>query len=266
MRCLPMTAHLARRFLALVVLVLLSALPALGYRIYLRDGTMLAAQEKYSVEGDFALVTLENGTQTTVRLIEIDLEKTERLNQRAYSSAVVIDGGEQRLLALDDPAMRQRTLAEYVQERRQERTARDQQAERIGRVAPRPARRTLAGSVDLYALTRESDDSEAAVRIAETVRAQGVTGAKVYRGTAPGRYLLDLTAQSDVAVFRALEDLAAAVVELADAGVAIEALEVYMANAEGSRAGMFTLSEDAAALLASDQLEPDQFFLQFVEF
>jgi hypothetical protein len=29
---------------------------------------------------------------------------------------------------------------------------------------------------------------------------------------------------------------------------------------------MFTLTEDAAALLASDQLEPDQFFLQFVEF
>ncbi|HVS14626.1 MAG TPA: hypothetical protein VMV46_11925 [Thermoanaerobaculia bacterium] len=249
------------RVLAVVLLALLGALPALAYRIYLRDGTMLAAREKYTVREDLALVTLENGTQTTVRLEEIDVEKTERLNQRAYTSAVVIEGGEERLLSLDDPAMRQRTLAEYVRERQEERAERAAAAE-----SQRRLRRTGAGYVDLRLLPREPAEGSAASQVAEKVRAHGVLGARVSRGTGADRYLIDVLAENETAVFSALEDLAAALLELADAGARVEAFEVYLASNDGSRAGMFTLTEDTAALLASDQLEPAQFFLQFVEF
>ncbi|HVS65871.1 MAG TPA: hypothetical protein VMT85_20485 [Thermoanaerobaculia bacterium] len=246
--------------------ITLTALPALAYRIYLKDGTVVATKESYRVEGDLAIATLENGAQTTIRLAEIDVEKTERLNERAYTSAVVIEGREERLLSLDDPAMRQRTLAHYVEERRRDRIERDEGAEPRTRQSSRRLRRTPAGYVDLPALDKERVETAATAALEETLRRHGLGGSQVFRGTGPDRYLLEVLADNEESVFRALESLAAAILELVDAGVSIEALEVYMATGAGSRAGMFTLSEENAALLAGDQIEPAQFFVQFVEF
>lgn len=255
----------ARCLLGAAVLAL-SALPALAYRIYLKDGTVVATKERYRVEGELAIATLDSGAQTTIRLAEIDVEKTERLNERAYTSAVVIEGGEERLLSLDDPAMRQRTLAQYVEERRRERTERDEGPETRARQPSRRLRHTPAGYVDLRALDKERVETAATAALEETLRRHGLGSTQVFRGTGPDRYLLEVLADNEESVFRALESLAAAILELVDAGVNIEALEVYMANGAGSRAGMFTLSEENAALLAGDQIEPAQFFLQFVEF
>lgn len=254
------------RCLLCAILGALVALPGLSYRIYLKDGTVVATRDEYSVEGELAIATLESGAQTTIRLAEIDVEKTARLNQRAYTSAVVIEGGEQRLLSLDDPAMRQRTLAEYVEERRRERADRDSGAGGGPRGAQRRLRRTPAGYVDLRTLEKVRVESATFAALEASLRRQGLGSAQIFGGTGPDRYLLEVLTEDEPGVYSALESLSAALVELADAGANVEALEVYMTTSSGSRAGMFTLSEENAALLAGDQLEPAQFFLQFVEF
>jgi hypothetical protein len=260
------TAAVAR-VLTIAAALLLCALPAFAFRIYLKDGTVVATKDMYRVEGDLALATLENGTQTTIRFSEIDVEKTDRLNQRAYTSAVVIEGGKERLLSLDDPAMRQKTLAEYVEERKRERADRSSGTATSSQQANvRRLRRTPAGYVDLRTLEKERVQGPATAQLEETLRRHGLGGAQLYRGTGPDRYLVELIADTEESVYRALGNLAATVLDLADAGLKVDALEVYMATQTGSRAGMFTLSEENAALLAGDQVDPAQFFVQFVEF
>ena len=46
----------------LTAVLLLIAAPLTAYTIYLKDGSRLIAREKYTLEGDRALIVLQNGT------------------------------------------------------------------------------------------------------------------------------------------------------------------------------------------------------------
>src|SRR6202035_10131 len=101
-------------FTLLAVLALLAAVPLAAYTIVLKDGSTLAAKEKYKISGTRALITLQNGTQTFLDAKQIDVAKTEEVNQHDYGNAVVIDDTRANAAA----APRRRTLADLIETRK----------------------------------------------------------------------------------------------------------------------------------------------------
>ena len=82
-------------FLALAAFVAFSA-AALGYVIKLKDGSLIFARTKYTVKGDRAIITLENGTVTAIKLEEIDVEGSDKYNKENFGNVVAIDTPDSR--------------------------------------------------------------------------------------------------------------------------------------------------------------------------
>ena len=78
-----------RRNLSLALILLFLAAPMAAYTIYLRDGARLIAKEKYTLDGDRALIVLQNGTQTFLAASEIDVPRTDAANRNNYGTAMV---------------------------------------------------------------------------------------------------------------------------------------------------------------------------------
>ena len=79
------------KILAAGLALALAASSSWAYTVYLKDGSKLVAKDKYKVQGDMALIVLANGTQTSLKLAEIDQEKTALANQSNYGTAVVLE-------------------------------------------------------------------------------------------------------------------------------------------------------------------------------
>src|SRR4029079_12213875 len=82
-------------FFALAALILASA-PAFAYVIKLKDGSLIFARTKYTVKGDRAIITLENGTVTAMKLDQIDVDGSEQYNKETFANAVAIDTPDSR--------------------------------------------------------------------------------------------------------------------------------------------------------------------------
>ena len=82
-------------FFALAALVLASA-PAFAYVIKLKDGSLIFARTKYTVKGDRAIITLENGTVTAMKLDQIDVDGSEQYNKENFGNVIAIDTPDSR--------------------------------------------------------------------------------------------------------------------------------------------------------------------------
>ena len=108
-----------RNRLFVVLAALLAFCPAaLGYVIKLKDGSLIYARTKYTVKGDRAVITLENGTVTAMKLDQIDIEASDKYNKENFGSNVVaIDtpDGRKPTVAPDGPPTPR--LQDYIKER-----------------------------------------------------------------------------------------------------------------------------------------------------
>ncbi len=82
-------------FLAFAAFLAFSA-AASAYVIKLKDGSLIFARTKYTVKGDRAIITLENGTVTALKLEEIDVEGSEKYNKENFGNVVAIDTPDSR--------------------------------------------------------------------------------------------------------------------------------------------------------------------------
>ena len=103
-----------RRNLSLALVLLLVAAPIAAYTIYLKDGSRLIAREKYTLDGERALILLQNGTQTFLAASEIDVPRTDAANRNNYGTAMVLQDGELIDSAPQTDAGRQETLTELA--------------------------------------------------------------------------------------------------------------------------------------------------------
>ena len=75
-----------------LALCLWLAAPAAAYTIFLKDGSRIVSREKYRIQGDRAIVILENGTQTFIKATEIDVARTDQANTGSnYGTAYELD-------------------------------------------------------------------------------------------------------------------------------------------------------------------------------
>ncbi len=250
-----------RRNLSLLLVLLLAAAPLAAYTIYLKDGSRLIAREKYTLDGDRALIVLQNGTQTFLAASEIDVPRTEAANRNNYGTAMVLQDGQ----FTDTPAPpppREPQLGDLIGRRE---------------VAPpnRPqARRPVQGPEmagdyrDLFSAQRQPfRNLDLSGEIQGIFLAQGVAGVQIAQGTAADLVLLEVTADSEASVFRALRVAADALLHVRTRTAApISAFEIVLVTSNRQRGGQFLLTPDLASRLAAGEIELPAFFVQNVQF
>ena len=262
-----------RLALLLALLLALVALPAAAYTIYLKDGSRLVAEREYEVRDGKAYIVLQGGTETFIDVAEIDVERTRRANTSNLGTAMVIEDGETREAPVEQPRPKEPTLGDLIQQRQrsgqgglEERRTPAERPQPAATDVPRAAL-TPAGYVDLLALDRRPyGDFETGAELKQFFANQGMDEARIYQGSAADRPMVEVTANSEASVFRALAVAASALIQLQERGRGTQALELFLATPSRERAGQFLLTPELARDLLTSKVDVATFYLQNVQF
>ena len=249
-----------RRYVSLALILLLAATPIAAYTIYLKDGNRLIAREKYTLEGDRALILLQNGTRTFLDASEIDVERTEAANRNNYGTAMVLQDGEFTEAPTPPEQPRQETLTDLA--------GRSQTQPRPQARRPVPGRPTSGDYMDLLSSQRQPfRNLDLAAEIQEVFLAQGVAGMQLAQGTAEDRVLLEVTTDSEASVFRALEVAADALLHVRTRTSApVSAFEIVLVTSGRSRGGQFLMDPVMASQVADGEIELSEFYVRYVQY
>ncbi len=261
-----------RRGLAglLALALWLLAGPLAAYTVYLKDGSRIVIKEKYRVEGDKAIITLPNGSLSSIPLGDIDVARTEEANKTDLGSAVVIQGGKAQPLTNTPapPPRGGRRLGDLITERSAATAPPQPEPRRPATTQPTPVLKTAGGAIDLATLAKNPFRQEsAAADLSSTYSRLGFSDARIYQGTQARRAFVLLLTPDEEAVMRALSASAEALLAVQrNQPDAVGELELLMTSPNRERAGQFLLTPEQAADLASKRIEPVGFFLANVQF
>ena len=240
----------------------IQAAPASAYKIFLKDGTSMSAQERYEVRGDKAWFTLQSGSLTSIRFGDIDVTRTDEYNRKhGYDAALVL---QDKIIGTTVAETTEPTLQDLIRTRRSSEgttrrpAATDSESE---------LRQTPAGYDDLTALIRyplaSTDIQAGTLRI---LRNLDVRRVRAYKGSRPDRILVEVVTDSKGAVLRALEAACKALLQIRARYEEITAIELLMQTSSRERAGQFLLTPNNAPLLAEGRLTAIDFFVEHVQF
>jgi hypothetical protein len=248
-----------RRNLSLALILLLVAAPIAAYTIYLKDGSRLIAREKYTLDGDRALIVLQNGTQTFLAASEIDVPRTDAANRSNYGTAMVLRDGQFTENTEPEP-QRQESLGDL--------RGRRQVQQRPQARRPVPGRPTSGDYLDLLSAQRQPfGNIDLAVEIQQVFLAQGVVDVQISQGTAADRALLEVTTDSEASVFRALEVAADALLHVRTrTSASVSGFEIVLVTSSRHRGGQFLLTPGLASQLADGEVELPAFYVQHVQY
>lgn len=224
------------------------------YVVLLRNGDRLVAQEKYEVKGKSAWIKLKNGTLTSVPLALIDVKKTDALNARNLGDAVPLDWLDQdeRPVATPTPTPSVSTLGKL--------------RPRVGAPVGDAARPTPTPGIS-YRAARFSDEQ------VDQAFQQGLESYHLYLyrtsvGTKPTYYFMEVQVNGQEEVLRVLQATAITYHLLADKAPerAPERVELQLLNESGREAGLFRMSPEDAADLATGAVTPEDYFVKNVIF
>ena len=257
------------KLLPILLLALATVGPLFAYTIYLKDGSTLIAREKFRVEEGKAIITLQNGTQTFIDASEIDVPRTERVNQGNYGTAFFIDEEGQVVEAPVSPVEQRQRLADVAS--RAEPTVSTRSPATRPETGPSTEanyHRTYTGFIDLTVFPRTPyRDLDIAVETSRFLRALGVNDFKVFQGTAGQRAFLEMTTNSEASVFRSLEAAADTLIHLRNQFPdQVQEFEVLLTTSNRDRAGQFLIDAETARQLADTGVDTAAFFIQNVQF
>lgn len=233
-------------FLALAAFVAFSA-AALGYVIKLKDGSLIFARNKYSVKGDRAIITLENGTVTAIKLEEIDVEGSEQYNKDNFGNVIAIDTPDSRKPTAAPEAPQQPRIQDYI---RQNKPRMD--------LPPAAAQRSTAeGSGPSFGTV----DPGLQVAFAKIFDGAGITQYKLTNFR--GKTGVLVTANTEEAVFNAINATARALSDPASRG-ALVTVTVVLTTSSGDSAGRLEMSPEQARQLVNGQITAADFFVRNV--
>ena len=250
-----------RRAIALLLAAFV-ALPASAYTIYLKDGSRIIARDKYVVEGDKAIITLENGTQTFLAAAEIDEERTAAANKANLGSALIFEDGEfvERTKPAD-PTPKRTTVSDLIARGDASVQAPERSAAEEATAAPA---RTATSIEAMQRLPMR--DIELAASVKQAFVDRGIERAAIFQGTEQERPLVQIVAESEATVFNSLEQAAEVLLAVRDAHPDVEVMEIYLETSERERAGEFELTAAMAEAIQSEAIELPAFFIQHVRF
>lgn len=253
------------RGLAVAVVLSLASAPIWAYVVVLNDGTQIITDKKYEQDGDKVILTLLNGNVVSYRASEVDFEATDSLNEGVTLSGSRVIATREVAPPVDDGPTEQ-TLGDLIANRDLALPAPTQRDGAGEEAIELP--RTGAGFVDLVEFDAGPfDDVALATEIAGYLRGQGHESVRVRAGISPRQPIVEIVANSEGPVLKALSDAANGLVQARERHPeAIEAFHLLLVSTRGNRGGQFTLTPALADLLVTGQLEPPAFFVRYVEF
>jgi hypothetical protein len=237
-----MRRTLASAFLAL----LLVSSSALGYVIKLKDGSLIFARIKYTVKGEKAIITLENGTVTAIKLEEIDVEGSEKYNKENFGNVVALDTPDTRKPTPVADSPNSPRLQDYIREKKPRMSL------------PQPGEKPAAdGSGPSF----QQVDANLQTAFAKIFDGAGITQYKLTNFRGKTRLLV--TTNTEEAVFNALSAAARALSDPTSRGVNTT-IQVVMTTSSGESAGTLEMSPEQARQIVNGQLTTADYFIKNV--
>src|SRR5262245_13346901 len=245
----PRRSRIVRKSLFLIVAALLVLCPAaFGYVIKLKDGSLIYARMKYNVKGERAIITLENGTVTAMKLDQIDVEATDKYNTENFGSNVVaIDTPDGRKPTAGPEAPPTARLQDYIKDRNP----------RMQLPANGASQKTEAGTGPAFGQV----DPNLQGAVSKVFDGAGITQYKLTNFK--GKTGLLVTTNTEEAVFNALNAAARALSDPSARGVSLT-LHLVLTTSSGESAGTLEMSPEQARLLVNGQTSAADFFVQNV--
>ena len=246
--------NVRRVFVVLALLMAVTATAQDAYVVLLRNGERVVARQKYVVKGSMALVTLKNGTLTSIPLSQIDVAATEKLNARDLGDAVPLDWIDQsgKPIATPTPTPSVARLGHID--------------EKLAIPQGPAAQATPTPGISLRGTAYPDKEVDQAF-------CQGLESYHLYlyrtsEGTRPGYYFMQVQVNGQPEVLRALQAVTRTYQVLAkDAPArAPKRVELQLLNESGREAGLFRISAEEANELAGGKVSPEDFFVQHVIF
>lgn len=244
-----------------VFALLVAAVAHAAFTVYLKDGSTLQARQPYTVDGETAIIVLENGTSASLPLAEIDVELTRRSNEGGLAGAKVLrDGRFVEMTDAEPQPPRRESLGSMISTGRAVATAGSPDAPAAaagsrdeGTAAAAPARRPYADE----ALTRAIHEAFTELQVEQVEVLEGAEGAP----------LLEVVADTEAAVFRGLR-VAARVLAAVRAARPnqVPAFDLHFLTAQGQEAGTFRMTPEQADDLDERRLDPSEYYVRHVQF
>ena len=224
--------------------LVLAAAPAFAYVIKLKDGSLIFARTKYTVKGDRAIITLENGTVTAMKLELIDVEGSEQYNKENFGNVVAIDTPEGHKPTPSAQAPASPRLQDYIRDKKP-RMALPSQVEK--------------SSADGSGPSFQPVDPNLQLAFAKVFDGAGITQYKLTNFR--GKTGLLVTTNTEEAVFNALNAAARALSDPTSRGVAIT-IHIILTSSSGESAGTLEMSPEQARQLVNGQISAADFFVK----
>lgn len=254
------------RVLALALLLAILASPAAAFTIFMKDGSTIIAKNEYRIEGENAIITLQNGTETFLAISEIDIEKTKKFNTDNIGSAMLLEGGEIKALTTHQPVPKQ-TLGDLI--RSGDAKPRERQEARRQTVDSTPSgpAMTNAGYLDLAAIRRYPyDNLDFMSELRSYFTSQGLE-AQVFRGTTDRGPMVEVVTSSESAVFKSLQVAAQAMTQLGDRHASrLQIIELLLKTSRGTSGGQFVMDRELADEINSNTTDMASIFVENVQF
>ncbi len=229
-----------------VLATVLAASPALAYVIKLKDGSLIFARTKYTVRQDKAIITLENGTVTAIKLDQIDVEGSEKYNRENFGNVVAIDTPDSRKPTPSESAPASPRLQDFIRQNKP-RMALPSQIDKP----------ETAGSGPSF----QPVDANLQAAFAKVFDGAGISQYKLTNFRGKTRLLV--TANTEEAVFNALNAAARALSDPTSRGVPVT-IQIIMTTGSGESAGNLDMSPEQARLLVNGQISAADYFVKNV--
>jgi hypothetical protein len=223
-----------------------AASPLLAYSVKLKDGSIIFARSKYEVRGKKAIITLQNGTVTSVDVDLIDIPGTDAYNKDNMGNVLVIEPGTEKQPSVSTvPAPPTVSLQEIIRRKNVKLGA------PTGRAGSETNATTAQQQVDM--------------QVEQTFR-KVLDGANInqYRLTnSKGKVRFLATANTEEAVFNTVSAAARALAEIGARGKDV-AVEIVLTTSGGESGGNLEMTPEQARLLVNGNVTVAEYYVKNV--
>jgi len=238
--------------IVLALLVVASSAQA-AYVVMLRNGSRVVARDKFQLKGANVVVTLRNGTLTSIPLAHVDLEATEKLNARNLGDATALDWVDAATpTPTPSPTPSVATLGRIIPG--------------LARPENDAARPTPTPGISLRDI--EYPDKQVERTFEEGLERYHLYLYRTSAGTQARYLFIEVRVNGQAEVVKALLAITTTYHVLAESAPdrAPERVELQMLNESGKEAGLFRLAPEDAAELATAKTTAEEFFIRKVIF
>lgn len=242
-----------KKVIVVLALLVVAATAQAAYVVMLKNGSRVVARDRYQLKGSNVVVTLRNGTLTSIPLAHVDLEATEKLNAQNLGDATPlewVDAARPTPIPTPTPSVAS-----------------------LGRIIPglaRPendaARPTPTPGISLRDV--EYPDKQVERTFEEGLERYHLYLYRTSMGSQPRYLFVEVRVNGQAEVVKALQAITSTYNVLAESAPdrAPERIELQMLNESGKEAGLFRLSPEDAAELATAKTTAEEFFIRKVIF